>query len=137
MNSGATYRAHEIVVVPFPFTERPVSKRRPALVLSSDHFNREHDQLLLAMITSGTTPWTSDLPIEHWREAGLAARCILRFKIFTLPKSLVLARVGDLFGSDRLAVEKRLATVITGVRVSVEAGQPEPRPPPGRGPFRR
>jgi mRNA interferase MazF len=115
MKSGATYSAYDIVVAPFPLTERPVSKRRPALVVSSDVFNRDHDQLLLAMITSGTAPWASDLAVDHWREAGLVTRCVLRFKVFTLPKSMVLRRVGTLFGPDRLAVAKRLAAVIAGV----------------------
>ena len=115
MNSGATYSAYEIVIVPFPFTERAVSKRRPALVLSSDEFNRDHDQLLLAMITSGEHPWQSDISIENWREAGLTGRCALRFKVFTLPKSMVLGRVGSLVGSDRSAVEQQFSRVVAGV----------------------
>jgi mRNA interferase MazF len=114
MNSGAIYSAYEIVVVPFPFTERPVSKRRPVLILSSDGFNREHDQLLLAMITSGEHPWKSDVPIIHWREAGLTGRCVLRFKIFTLPQSMVLGRIGALIRSDRLVVGTRFSEVMAG-----------------------
>lgn len=114
MSSGATFSPFEIVVVPFPFTERLVGKRRPALVLSSAQFNRDHDQLLLAMITSGRTPWQSDIPIENWREAGLSGRCALRFKLFTLPKSIVIGRAGILTRSDRLAVTAVFTSLVVG-----------------------
>jgi len=48
-----TYKPFEVVVVPFPFTDRNADKRRPALVLSDDRqFNRLSDHAVLAMITS-------------------------------------------------------------------------------------
>ena len=34
--------ALDVVVVPFPFTEQPVTKRRPAVVLSASRFNTHH-----------------------------------------------------------------------------------------------
>ncbi|MEX0627389.1 MAG: type II toxin-antitoxin system PemK/MazF family toxin, partial [Cucumibacter sp.] len=41
----------DVVVVPFPFVERPISKRRPALVFSTRAFNTENDHSALAMIS--------------------------------------------------------------------------------------
>ena len=47
-----TFEAFEVVVVPFPFTDRTTTKRRPALVLSdAKAFNRQVGQSVLAMIT--------------------------------------------------------------------------------------
>ncbi|MBF0195885.1 MAG: hypothetical protein HQL71_15100 [Magnetococcales bacterium] len=34
-----TYDVYDVVVVPFPFTDRSTSKRRPALVLSSSEIS--------------------------------------------------------------------------------------------------
>ena len=48
-----TYEPYDVVVVPFPFTDRLTSKRRPALVLPDrEAFNEEVGQAVLAMITS-------------------------------------------------------------------------------------
>ncbi len=41
----------DVVIVPFPFSNQPGAKRRPALVLSASSFNR-HGQAVLAMITT-------------------------------------------------------------------------------------
>ena len=100
-----TCEPFDVVVVPFPFTERRAAKRRPALVLSSAEFNRGCSQSILAMITSSDRDvWPSDAPIEDWREANLAAPCRVRFKLFTLDHGLVLRRLGALSARDRLAV---------------------------------
>ena len=63
--------AFDVVVVPFPFTDRAASKRRPALVLSdASAFNAATGQVVLAMITSAKHAcWPLDVLIED-----LAAR---------------------------------------------------------------
>lgn len=99
----------EIVVVPFPFTDRQAAKRRPALVVSSTAFNTAHDQTILAMITSAAgTDWPSDVAIEDWRTAGLSVACKVRLKLFTLDNTLILRRVGKLRGRDAAAVRVAL-----------------------------
>jgi mRNA interferase MazF len=93
---------YDIVVVPFPFTDRQTSKRRPALVLSSAHFNQSIQQVVLAMITSAQQfPWPGDQPIEHLAEAGLTTACLIRLKLFTLDARLVIRRTGTLAPSDQ------------------------------------
>lgn len=47
--------AFDVVVVPFPFMDRPAVKRRPAVVVSSTEFNKVHEGKILAMITSTAT----------------------------------------------------------------------------------
>lgn len=98
----------DVVVVPFPFSERPGGKRRPALVLSHRHFN-ESGHTVLAMIT--TTPrssWPGDVAIDHLEEAGLHRPCVVRLKLFTLDNRLILKRAGKLADTDRAAVERNL-----------------------------
>ena len=54
----------DVVVVPFPFTDRRATKRRPALIVSSASFNEAHEQTILAMITSTGGSWPSDVAIQ-------------------------------------------------------------------------
>ncbi len=90
--------------MPFPFTDRAATKRRPALVCSSEIFNRQARHLVLAMITTAThTPWPGDVPITDLAAAGLPESSVVRWKLFTLDDALVLKRAGRLSARDRAA----------------------------------
>jgi mRNA interferase MazF len=68
-----TFKAFDVVVVPFPFTDRTTTKRRPALVLSDDNnFNNKIGHSVLAMITSAkNSSWPLDITITDLDCAGL------------------------------------------------------------------
>ena len=98
----------DVVVVPFPFTEKESTKRRPALVLSKRGFN-EGGHTILAMITTKTQPpWPGDTEITQYADAGLHVPCIVRFKIFTLDNRLVLKKIGHLSQDDTKKVTRRM-----------------------------
>ena len=107
-----TFEALDVVVVPFPFTDRRAAKRRPALIVSSANFNRAHEQSILAMITSAGSDWPSDVAIQNWREAGLHVPCKVRFKLFTLDDTLIVRKLGTLAKPDGEAVKKALGRVL-------------------------
>lgn len=97
-------KAYEVVVVPFPFTDRRASKRRPALALSTERFNADSGHTLLAMITSADNPqWPMDVPIDA-NAAGLRAPSKVRMKLFTLDNRLILHSTGRLPQTDQRAV---------------------------------
>lgn len=107
------FKAFDIVAVPFPFTDRDATKRRPALVISNTLFNEQHDQLVLAMITTVTdSVWPSDVSLNHWQEAGLKVACHFRLKLFTLDQSLVLKTIGHLSFQDIKSVQVVLAKYV-------------------------
>lgn len=98
----------DVVVVPFPFTERADTKRRPALALSTTAFN-ESGHTVLAMITSKThLPWPGDTDIEALELAGLNTPCMIRLKIFTLDNRLILKKIGCLSPTDRARVAEQI-----------------------------
>jgi len=111
-----TYKVHDIVVVPFPFTDRESSKRRPALVLSdASNFNTQVGHSVLAMITSAAnSSWPLDVEISDLDAAGLTSSSIVRMKLFTLDHQLILRKVGALSEHDSQQVE---ATVRKLLRV--------------------
>lgn len=104
----AAYRPGDIVVVPFPFTERLASKRRPALVCSSAEYNEASRHVVLAMITTAAhSQWPGDVAIADLQETGLPVPSVVRWKLFTLDASLVLRRAGALSRRDRAACAER------------------------------
>ncbi len=101
-----TFEAFDVVVVPFPFTDRSTTKRRPALVLSdAKAFNKQIGQSVLAMITSArNSDWPLDVEIEDLNSAGLPSASIVRMKLFTLDHQLVIRKAGVLSQNDRRCV---------------------------------
>lgn len=108
MTPGVTCNRFDVVAVPFPFSDRPAVKRRPALVVSSAAFNQAHTQSILAMITSAPGRWPSDVALHEWRKAGLHVPCRVRLKLFTLDDALILRKLGRLSKRDGEAVADAL-----------------------------
>jgi len=108
-----TFKAFDVVAVPFPFTDRDAVKRRPALVISNESFNQQHNQIVLAMITTTTeNVWPSDVSLTNWQKAGLKVACRFRLKLFTLDQTLVLKIIGHLSSKDVKSVQAVLAEFI-------------------------
>jgi mRNA interferase MazF len=97
------YKPFDVVVVPFPFTDRLADKRRPALVISeSKTFSSISGHSLLAMITSKeNASWPLDTVIENLESAGLSASSVIRLKLFTLDHDLIIKSIGILSNRDQ------------------------------------
>ena len=104
----------DVVVVPFPFTDRKASKRRPALVVSrAEALGDRIGHSVMAMITSADTPpWPLDTPVTGLSGAGLRAPSVVRMKLFTLDHRLVIRRAGALSPADRESVRRRLEELL-------------------------
>jgi mRNA interferase MazF len=102
-----TYEQFAIVVVPFPFTDIAITKRRPALILSDAVvFNVPMGHSVMAMITTAThSPWVLDVPISDLKAAGLKVPSIIRMKLFTVDHSLIVKQVGKLAAAEQVKVE--------------------------------
>lgn len=108
------YDRFEVVIVPFPFTDKAQVKRRPALVISSHAaFGRRARHSVMAMITSAQNPpWTLDVPISDLATAGLPAPSVVRMKLFTLDHRFIIAKRGKLSEKDRKAVSRALKSAL-------------------------
>lgn len=107
---SSLYEQFDIVVVPFPFTDKTATKRRPALILSdSSLFNAPIGHSVMAMVTTAThSAWPLDASIEDLDAAGLTTPSIVRMKLFTLDHSLIVKRVGALSDRDANVVRETL-----------------------------
>ena len=98
----------DIVVVPFPFIDKPASKKRPALVLSNIAFNTSGHSIL-SMITTKQKPiWPGDTHITDIATCGLRSSCLVRLKLFTLDNRLILRIIGRLGETDSNQVTNHL-----------------------------
>jgi mRNA interferase MazF len=106
-------RSGEIVVVPFPYTDKLAEKRRPALVISSAAFNRKHGLIWVAMITSASNKsWPSDIDLPL-ASTGLSAPSRVRIaKIATIDAARVLRKAGKIDQKTSKAVAKHLAEIL-------------------------
>jgi mRNA interferase MazF len=103
----------DVVIVPFPFADAPGSKRRPAAILSKRRFNETSGHSTCAMITTASaTRWPDDHVISDLQIAGLPRPCVLRWKLFTLPNTLILRRAGILATSDRDRIAQVARTIL-------------------------
>jgi mRNA interferase MazF len=105
----------DVVVTPFPFTEGPNAKRRPALVLSPEAFNQCGYTLLAMITTADQSHWPGDAEIQH-EKAGLKHACVVRMKLFTLDSRLIIRKVGNLADADRTRVAKSLALCLPAIK---------------------
>ena len=104
---------YDLAVVPFPFHEIPVQKRRPVVVISGAAFNTANGWTVVAMVTTAKqTAWASDVPIKDLESAGLRTPSILRPRFQTMPNDMLIRTIGSLGGLDRIACEKQLADML-------------------------
>lgn len=114
VNSLMRFHRFDVVKVPFPFTDRPVKKFRPALVVSGhEEFNGPVGHSVMSMITSARhSRWPLDVVIEDLAAAGLPAPSMVRMKLFTLDHRLIQSTLGSIGERDRLAVSDALARLL-------------------------
>lgn len=110
---SGTFERFDVLVVPFPFTDRLTAKRRPALGVSNAGSDGRAGHAVMAMITSAEqSAWPNDVAIRDPDAAGLRSPCVVRMKLFTLDRRLVLQTAGHLSERDSTAVARSLAVIL-------------------------
>ena len=102
----------DVVIVPFPFTEKAGTKRRPALVLTKKNFNAHGHTMLLMITTTAHRSWPGDAAMEDYRTAGLRTPCMVRLKAFTLDNRLIMKKIGELSTADRHKISAHIQQFI-------------------------
>ena len=73
MPNTTPYSFGDVVLVPFPFTDQTTTKKRPAVVASSDKYNKARSDVILMAITSQSSGHSriDEVVIGDWKGAGL------------------------------------------------------------------
>jgi len=115
MPSTTDYRFGDVVLVPFPFTDQTATKKRPAIVVSSDMYHRQRLDIVVVAVTSHlprSTGAAGEVVISAWKEAGLLRPSLIKPVLATLERGLILRRLGALVESDRQALRDALKQVL-------------------------
>lgn len=104
-----SFNAWDIVRVPFPYTDRPIRKYRPALVVVGGDLDKSHGLLWLLMITSAENcRWPDDVPISNIEAAGLPIPSVVRCAKIATVDAHSAERLGMLPRGDRTKVKRYL-----------------------------
>jgi mRNA interferase MazF len=104
----------DIVLVPFPFTDQSATKKRPAVVISSNAYNSERPDLIIMAVTSQFKPSTTigEVIIQDWQAAGLLKPSVIKPVITTIEKPLIIKTLGRLKDNDRIALQENLKIIL-------------------------
>ena len=109
-----TFLFGDVVLVPFPFTDQSDVKKRPAVVVSSHHYNATRRDLLIMAITSQVRQPLAfgEVSVFDWQAAGLVKPSVLKPILTTLEQGLVIRQMGRLSLNDLQALQKNMAQII-------------------------
>jgi mRNA interferase MazF len=100
------FEAWDVIKVPFPYRDRPVRQRRPALVVAANDLEAAHGLLWVVMITSAENRgWLGDVGVSDLAYAGLPAESVVRTAKIATIEAKDAERLGSLPPADRRAVE--------------------------------
>lgn len=106
----------DIVKVPFPYADRPVRQRRPALVVAAGDLQARHSLVWVLMITSADNcGWPTDVAVTDLATAGLPAPSVVRTAKIAVIDSRDAERLGTLPIADRAAVSAQFAGHLAAV----------------------
>ena len=107
MTSTTNYKKWEVILVPFPFTDLTTNKKRPALIVSHNDYNKSYN-LVIAMITSNIKDSDEDYKIKKWSESGFPKESVIKMKFSTIDKSIIVRKLGALKKEDIETFKQRL-----------------------------
>ena len=113
-SQSSAFKAGSVVLVPFPFSDLTLSKKRPCVVLSKSEPKGLPPHLILAMITSNLSglEFPNDIRIKDLASAGLPKPSIVRLdKMVTVESNIVHKKLGELAEKDTLVLKKKLKVV--------------------------
>jgi mRNA interferase MazF len=103
MTPTMNYEFGDVVLVPFPFTNQATSKKRPAVIVSSEAYNGAKPDVVVMAITSQLrpSPALGEVWIGQWQAAGLIKPSAIKPVFATLEQALVIRQLGTLAASDQ------------------------------------
>jgi mRNA interferase MazF len=103
------YRCGDIVLTKVIFSEGEGIKKRPALVVSSDKYHMNRQEVIIAAITSNISrSLTGDTRINQWEEAGLRFPSTVTGIFQTIKRDMVDRKLGTLVDEDFQRVKENL-----------------------------
>ncbi len=108
-----TYHKFDVIVTEFPFIDKTgISKVRPAVIVSSDDYNKNTGFVVVAMITSAkhSKLW-NDLKLISHKSLELHSASIVRMKFANITQKSILDKIGKLDKDNQEELESKLKKI--------------------------
>lgn len=104
------YRRGDVVLVQFPFSGPTGTKARPAIVVSTDIYHEEWDEVLVLAVTSRQprNMRATDCSLRDWKLEGLSQPSWIRSHVATIQRTLILKTLGQFTQRDLAGAEDSL-----------------------------
>ena len=103
------YRRGDVVLVNFVFANERGVKRRPALIISAEPYQRGRQEVILAAITSNVGRLlVGDHLIADWQGVGLLYPSVATGIIRTIKQTMIARKLGTMPAPDMQAIEGTL-----------------------------
>ena len=114
MPSTTAYNFGDVVLVAFPFTNLQATKKRPAVIISSQIYQQHRPDVILMAITSQVRQplTTGEAILQDWQAAGLAKPSVLKPLIATLEQNQIVNIMGQLSATDRDQLDNVLQNIL-------------------------
>ncbi|HYN89524.1 MAG TPA: type II toxin-antitoxin system PemK/MazF family toxin [Ardenticatenaceae bacterium] len=112
MLSTTRYKQGDVLLVLFPFTDQSATKQQPAVMMSSDAYNRTHPDVILASIASQIGHSLDEVVLLDWRAAGLLKPSVVKPILSSFDLRLVRRKPGAVSISDLALVRALFARVL-------------------------
>lgn len=108
------YKAGDIVLLKFPFSDQTTTKKRPAVIISSDVYHDFYEDIIVMAITSQI--YNLNQPgkkiINNWKQSGLLKESAIKAAVSTIEKNLVIKKIGQLMGEDVVALKESIEEIV-------------------------
>jgi mRNA interferase MazF len=103
------YKRGDVVLVRFVFSDETGERQRPAVIVSSDAYNRSRQEAIIAAITSRTDRiLMGDHLIDNWKGAGLLFPSVATGIIRTIKQGMIAKKLGAMPVPDMRGIEGNL-----------------------------
>lgn len=104
----------DVVLVSFPFTNLQTTKKRPAVIISSEGYQRNRPDVILMAITSQVRHplATGEAMLQDWQVAGLVKPSVLKPLIATIEQTRIIRTMGQLSTADRESLSRVIQSIL-------------------------
>ena len=107
------YSRGDVVLVSLALTGEAGAMQRPAVIVSSNTYHRQRQELIISPITGRINRiLAGDYLIRDWQEAGLLFPSLATGMIRTIKQNMLRRKLGSLSQDDLKELDKRLGSVL-------------------------
>ncbi len=92
MRGGTMYNQKDIILIPFPYSDLTLSKKRPALIISNEKINKMQDRIC-CLVTSKAHKDDLVITKDSFEQGSLPFKSFVKpHRIFTINANIVIKK---------------------------------------------